>query len=439
MSNSKNSSKKSDETNDSGQTRRQFVGSVAALGLGGMALPSIGSAAVANPLLAKADDILKDIKITRIRWYNVASSRPMTNQSFHVVTVETNKGITGIGEGGTASLVTELATLLIGENPLQIENLWQLMYRSYFYPPGREKIHALGALDLALWDIKGKALGLPVHMLLGGKTRNYIETYPTGFQGNPKFTLQENAKLCMDQGFRAYRAGTAGPRKGVGSFNANHCIEDTYKQCQMIREGLGPDGDFMIDFHCRLDLMQAVRLANLLEPLAPLYIEDPIRSENKKQYFLVREKINVPLAVGEHYGDKWDFHELIEADLFDYSRVTIPNVGGITEYVKICGMLETHYVGVIPHFTGPISTAALINVVSTYPGPALMESLVSTTADMPYLPVKFDFKDGKLWPNDRPGLGVEVDLTKLKMEAEITQKGVGLTVYRRADGSITNW
>ena len=107
--------------------------------------------------------------------------------------------------------------------------------------------------------------------------------------------------------------------------------------------------------------------------------------------------------------------------------------------MKICGMLETHYIGVIPHFTGPISTAALINVVSTYPGPALMESLVSTTADMPYLPVKFDFKDGKLWPNDRPGLGVEVDLAKIKLEAEITEKSEGLSVYRRADGSITNW
>ena len=438
MSVSKKSSGEEGENADQGQTRRQFMGSVAALGLGGVALPSIGTPVEANHLIAKADDILKDIKITRVRWYN-APSRPMTNQSFHVVTVETNKGITGIGEGGTASLVSELAQLIIGENPLQIEHLWQLMYRSFFYPPGREKIHALGALDLALWDIKGKALGLPLHMLLGGKTRNYIETYPTGFRGNPKFTLKENAKLCMDQGYRAYRAGTVGPRQGSTAFNSRHCIEDTYKQCVQIKEGVGPDGDWMIDFHTRLDLMDAVRLASLIEPLAPLYIEDPIRSENKKQYQLVREKINVPLAVGEHYGDKWDFHELVEADLFDHSRVTIPNCGGITEFMKISGMLETHYIGLIPHFTGPISTAALINVVSTYPGPVLMENLVSTTDEMPHLPVKFEFKDGKLWPNDRPGLGVEVDFTKIKLEAEITQHNAGLTVYRRPDGSITNW
>ena len=125
------------------------MGSLAALGLGGLAMPSISNAISSTPLTAKANDIIRDLKITRVRWYKAPSSA-MTNQSMHVVTVETDKGITGIGEGGTASLVSELAQLLIGENPLRIEHLWQLMYRSYFYPPGREKIHALGALDLAL-------------------------------------------------------------------------------------------------------------------------------------------------------------------------------------------------------------------------------------------------------------------------------------------------
>ena len=177
MSEPKNKSGKAEETNKLGHTRRQFMSSMAAIGIGGLAIPSVTSAEVSSPLIAKADDILKDIKITRVRWYKAPSS-PMTNQSMHVVTVETNKGITGIGEGGTASLVSELATLIIGENPLSIEYLWQLMYRSYFYPPGREKIHALGALDLALWDIKGKALGLPVHMLLEGRQGIILNVIP---------------------------------------------------------------------------------------------------------------------------------------------------------------------------------------------------------------------------------------------------------------------
>jgi galactonate dehydratase len=438
MSNSNNLSGKTGENKKSGQTRRQFMGSLATVGIGGLTIPSINNTVSSNPLIEKANDSVRDLKITRIRWYK-APSRPMTNQSFHVVTVETDKGITGIGEGGTASLVSELAQLIIGENPLCIENLWQLMYRSYFYPPGREKIHALGALDMALWDIKGKVLGLPLHELLGGKVRNYIETYPTGFRGNPNFSLKDNAKLCMDQGFRAFRTGTTGPRKDSNAFNAKYCIADTLKQCEEIREGIGPDGDFVVDFHCRLDLMDAVKLAGLLEPLNPYYIEDPIRSENKKQYHLVREKINIPLAVGEHYGDKWDSHELIEANLFDHSRITIPNCGGITEYMKIAALAEIHYLGLIPHFTGPIATATLINVCSTYPGPVLMEYLVPNDGEPPHLPKKFDFKDGKMWPNDRPGHGVEVDLKKIELIAEITEYNAGLTVYRRADGSITNW
>jgi galactonate dehydratase len=437
MSESKNKTGKAAETNKPGHTRRQFMSTMAAIGIGGLAMPSVTSAAVSSPLIAKADDILKDIKITRVRWYKAPSS-PMTNQSMHVVTVETNKGITGIGEGGTASLVSELATLIIGENPLSIEYLWQLMYRSYFYPPGREKIHALGALDLALWDIKGKALGLPVHMLLGGKARNYLECYPTGFRGVQGATLKDNAKACMEQGFRAFRTDATGPR-GNGTFTPKGSILDTVKKCEQIREGVGPDGDWSIDFHTRLDLMDAVRLAGELEHLAPMYIEDPIRSENKKQYQLVREKINVPLAVGEHYGDKWDFHELVEADLFDHSRVTIPNCGGITEFMKICAMTETHYIGIIPHFTGPIATSALVNVCSTYPGPVLMEAQSSVKRDIPHLPLNYEFREGKMWPNDRPGLGVEVDLTKIELTAEVTEKGTGLSVYKRPDGSITNW
>lgn len=438
MSDSKKYSTEAEETKKSGHTRRQFMGSLAAMGLGGLAIPSIYNSVASTQLVEKADDLLRDMKITRVRWYK-SPSRPMTNQSFHIVTVETNKGITGIGEGGTASLVSELAQLIIGENPMQIENLWQLMYRSYFYPPGREKIHALGALDLALWDIKGKALGLPLHMLLGGKTRNYLECYPTGFRGIKGASVKDNAKLCMDQGYRAYRAGTAGPREGTTSFNSRHCIEDTLKQCEQVREGVGPDGDWCVDFHTRLDIADAVRLATLIEPLAPYFVEDPIRSENKQQYEMVREKLNVPLAVGEHYGDKWDFHELMEADLFDWSRVTIPNCGGITEFQKISAMAEIHYVGLIPHFTGPVATAALVNVCSTYPGPVLMENYVPENDPMPHLPLKYDFKDGKTWPNDRPGLGVEVDFKQIKLEAEITEHNQGLSVFRRPDGSITNW
>jgi len=111
----------------------------------------------------------------------------------------------------------------------------------------------------------------------------------------------------------------------------------------------------------------------------------------------------------------------------------------MSEFMKICAMTETHYIGIIPHFTGPIATSALVNVCSTYPGPVLMEAQSSVKRDIPHLPLNYEFREGKMWPNDRPGLGVEVDFTKIELTAEVTEKGTGLSVYKRPDGSITNW
>ena len=143
--------------------------------------------------------------------------------------------------------------------------------------------------------------------------------------------------------------------------------------CVEIREGVGKDGDWALDYHTRLDFPDAVRLSTLIEPLQPYFAEDLIRSENPGVYRELRQHVKVPIAVGEQFGSKWDVNELIEQQLIDYARVTIPNVGGITEYMKIQALCETHYVGLIPHFTGPVSEAALVHACSAFPGPVLME------------------------------------------------------------------
>src|SRR5437870_615805 len=148
--------------------RRSFFQSMTATTALGLARPVPARAAVAK------------MKITRVRAYRTANPNPLFNQSDLVVTVETDAGITGIGEGGSKDTLEQCAGRLIGRDPQYIERLWQDMARSFFYPPGREKIHALGALDLALWDIQGKVLGRPVHALLGGMARNFCECYPTG-------------------------------------------------------------------------------------------------------------------------------------------------------------------------------------------------------------------------------------------------------------------
>jgi len=254
-------------------------------------------------LAGKARAELARMKITRIRFYHSPISRPIFNQSSHIVTVETDQGITGIGEGGSRDTIVQCAGLLIGRDPSRIENLWQLMYRGHFYPPGREKIHALGALDVALWDIKGKALGVPVYELLGGLTRDYVECYATGFPSQG--SLKETARACIEAGFRAYRTSVADPGKGkpfVAPFVANHIVRTTYERCRQIREGVGDDGDWAIDYHTRLDFADAVRLSTLIEPLEPLFCEDLVRSENKGVYRQLRPQVKVPIAVGEHFG-----------------------------------------------------------------------------------------------------------------------------------------
>jgi L-alanine-DL-glutamate epimerase-like enolase superfamily enzyme len=375
------------------------------------------------------------MKIVRICAYRPRRFNPNFSQSDLMVTIDTDEGVVGIGEGGSKDTVEQCAGMLIGEDPARIEHLWQTLYRGYFYPAGREKLHALGALDLALWDIKGKVLGAPVYELLGGRTRDYVECYATGYpwQGS----LKETAHACVAAGFRAFRTSVADPKDGV--FHARRMVDRTVEQCREIREGVGPDGDWAIDFHTRLDTADAVRLATLIADLNPLFVEDPLRSENPGALTALRAQVKAPLAVGEQFGDRWDLNELVERHIIDYARVTLPNVGGLTEFKKIAALCETHYVGLIPHFTGPVAVAALVHALCAFPGPAVQEVVGAGPTPPPHLTVGCDFRDGKLWPNARPGLGVEFDPSGAEQILEVTERYAPLPLFHRPDGSLTNW
>jgi len=404
--------------------RRTFLSSLGA----GAAL------AIAGPRRLQAD--VPKMKIKRVRFYRNPHSRPMFNQSFDIVTVETDQGITGIGEGGSRDTIRECAEMLIGDDPSKIDYLWQLNLRGRFYPAGREKLDAMGALDMALWDIKGKALGVPVYELLGGQAREYIECYSTSFPGQG--SIKETARACIEAGFRCFRTSVADPPDGK-TFNSHQIVRKTHEECIQIREGVGKDADWAIDYHTRLDLSDAIRLSTLIEPLEPYFCEDLLRSENTDVYRQLRAQVKVPIAVGEQFGYRWDVNRLIEERLIDYSRVSIPNDGGITEYSKIAALCETHYVGLIPHFTGPVAEAALAHVCATFSGPVLMEMLGAGPAREPHLPVSYDFRNGKVWPNRRPGLGVEFDPKPLQMVLEVTEGSRPIPLFHRPDGSLTNW
>ncbi|HYE75462.1 MAG TPA: twin-arginine translocation signal domain-containing protein, partial [Blastocatellia bacterium] len=171
---------------------------------------TIAAGALGSALLDALAAPIPKMKITRVRFYESPLSRPMANQSMHMVTVETDAGLIGIGEGGYLDGIREAAEMVIGEDPMRIDACWQLMFRGRFYPAGREKLHAMGAIDMALWDIKGKALGVPVWQLLGGQARDHVECYSTGAVRVPG-GVKENAKATIEAGFRAFRTSLTDP------------------------------------------------------------------------------------------------------------------------------------------------------------------------------------------------------------------------------------
>jgi galactonate dehydratase len=400
-------------------------------------LKSLAAASCATLIPARKNfSALPKAKITKITVYQPPDLNILFNQSNMVVTIETDANITGIGEGGSKDTLEQSAGRLIGKNPFDIERCWQDMYRAFFYPPGREKIHGLGALDLALWDIKGKALGVPVYDLLGGMNRKYCECYPTGSGGG---AVRDRAKGTIDAGYRAFRVDAASVRGRGNTFNARERVHQVAMDAKAAREGVGKDGDWLIDFHQRFDLNDALRGCKAIEEFEPFLVEDPVRTDAFNEDIpKLRMMTTVPLAAGEEWGQRWDFNKLVEHHDLDYIRATLPNVGGITEMQKIAALCETHNIGIVPHFTGPISTAALLHVLGPFPGPVLFEYNYGNRT-IGYLPECLNFKEGKLWPNDRPGLGVTLDLKLLTKIAEYTEPGAPRTTYVRPDGSQTNW
>ena len=403
---------------------------------------AVASATAFAPHTAKA--ALPAAKITRVRFYDPPSRNPTFAQSNVVLTVETDIGITGAGEGGTREMLQQCAGTMIGKDPFRSEALWQEMYMTWFYAPGREKIHALGGLDMALWDIKAKALQIPLHQMLGGAARDYCECYPTsGAVAGGRaaaLSLKERAKATMEAGYRLFRidSGAGGPVSN-GVFDPHARVRNIIQACKEIRDGVGPDGDWSVDLHQSFDYPESLRICKSIEGLEPFLVEDPTREEQFLEDIpKLRQITMVPIAAGEEWGQRWDFNKLVENHDIDYNRCTLPNVGGITEYLKIMALSGTHVVGMVPHFTGPIATAALIHCLATFPGPVLFEYNYGERP-IDYLPEFVDFRKGKLYPNSRPGLGVTLDLKPLTLMGEVTEPLRNNRIYKRPDGSFTHW
>jgi L-alanine-DL-glutamate epimerase-like enolase superfamily enzyme len=281
-----------------------------------------------------------------------------------------------------------------------------------------------------------------VHELLGGVARDYCECYltggaPPGTSPTAKLSLRERARATMEAGYRAYRMGAADVPIG-DVYDTRSIVRRIEQECREAREGVGPDGNWCIDFHQRFDLGDAVRCCKAIEPHDPFFVEDPVRDENALADIpKLRQMTTVPLTHGEEWGLRWDFNRLVESHDVDFIRATLPNVGGITEMMKVAAICETHAVGIIPHFTGPVATAALVHCLSTFSGRVMLEHFPGGPP-IDYLPEWLDIKSGKAYTNQRPGLGVTADLKRLTQIGEVTEPG-RRNIFRRPDGSLTHW
>ena len=273
---------------------------------------------------------------------------------FCFIVVDTDEGISGVGEVGITArelgvvgIVEHFKPLLIGQDPARIEHINQMLTRGGFYPAKHIVNGAISAIDIALWDIKGKALGVPVYELFGGRVRDRVICYPHNRGDSTEITsLVESCLQTKEEGWKFVRWGL--PSDNV-TLEPREAVRLAVKQVEAVRMAIGDEIEICFDVHTRLDLPDAVTLCRALEPYDLFFVEDPLRSENPDSFKTLRPRTIVPLAAGEQFNSKWEFRELIEAEWIDYARIDLGIIGGFTEARKVAGWCETHYIKLALH------------------------------------------------------------------------------------------
>ncbi|MCC7360282.1 MAG: mandelate racemase/muconate lactonizing enzyme family protein [Anaerolineales bacterium] len=386
------------------------------------------------------------MRITDIKTYPLWVGR----RNLLVVKVETDAGIYGLGESGLS--FRELAVVgaikhyrewLIGRDPLQRGRLWQEMYRSQYFEGGRVLLTAQSAIDIALHDIAGKALGVPVYQLLGGKQRDSVPCFATA----PGETMEEmlnNARLLWEAGWRVIRATPLVPnRTDPNVFEPRESLAHTAEGMIRLRAMLGGAAVLGLDYHTRLSVAEAASFCQRLPSGTLDFLEEPIRDETPEAYTALRKLTNVPFAVGEEFSSKWAYLPFIEQHLTDFARVDVCNVGGLTEAMKVAGWAEAHYIDLMPHNPlGPVCTAATVHLAAATPNFAWLEARESPTEQIygneadALFPVRPTYVGSSIPVSDAPGLGVEFNE---ELAQTHTWHYFDPPHWRRTDGSVTNW
>ncbi len=356
------------------------------------------------------------------------------------VRVGTDEGIVGWGEANLEGrsrtvqvAVQELLPQLIGQDPRQIEGLWQAMYRRAFYRGGPILMSAISGLEQALWDILGKSLGVPVSQLLGGAVRERIRVY-CHIGGDSPSDAAAQAEKAVQSGFTVVKTGLSGPARVLES---PAFIDRELARMEAIRRALGPTIDLAIDFHGRVGPALAITLAKELERsgVRPMFIEEPCLPENVDALAQVSRSTTIPIATGERLFGKWGFREVFEKRAAAIVQPDLAHCGGIMEGKKIAAMAETYFVGFAPHNPlGPINLAASLNLVATVPNFLAQEQVHLGEG---YLKTAFQVVDGYIAVPMEPGLGIVVDEDHLK---ELEYPGDWQTpMLEHEDGSVADW
>jgi galactonate dehydratase len=392
------------------------------------------------------------MRITEIKSYPVW----VGNRNQLVVKVETDEGIYGLGESGLSG--RELAVMgalkhfrefLIGKDPMQRGLIWQELYRSQYFEGGRVLLAAQSGIDIALHDIVGKALGVPVYQLLGGKQRDVIPCFATATGGRGE-QLLESIQLLWEHGWRVIRATPVSAKEPESPdiFEPRQSIAYTAHWLNKVREEVGSELTLGIDYHHRLSLAETAAFCQRM-PVGTLdFLEEPIRDETPEAYEALRKLTPIPFAVGEEFSSKWQFLPYLERHLTDFARIDICNVGGFTEAMKVAGWAEAHYIDLMPHNPlGPICTAATIHMAAAVPNFSWLEVRTTQTENLYYgedgvneadrlFPVQPRLVGTSFPVPEAPGLGVEFDE---KLAQSQSWKFWEAPHLRRQDGSVTNW
>jgi len=382
------------------------------------------------------------MKITKLTTYRLPPR-------WMLLKIETDEGIVGWGEPvieGKArtveTAVQELAPYLVGQDPSRINDLWQVMYRGGFYRGGAILMSAIAGIDQALWDIKGKALGVPVYELLGGKVRDKMKIY-SWVGGDRPSDVIAGIKTLRAIGIDTFKMNGTEELRMLDSARA---VDQAVGRIAEIREAFGNDIEFGIDFHGRVAAPMAKVLLRALEPYRPLFVEEPVLAEQAEYYPRLAEYTSIPLAAGERMFSRFEFKRVFEQGGIAIVQPDLSHAGGISECVKIAAMAEAYDVAFAPHCPlGPVALAACLQVDFVSHNAMLQEQSMGIHYNqgaelLDYVVNKDDFRmdGGYIAALTKPGLGVEVDEERV-IEASKQAPDWRNPLWRHEDGSVAEW